>query len=196
MPTPSWSKADSKIYDQKDLLFIMMDKAKTFKFHPKHKALYDALVASLIVDEDDMDRIYGKSHLRNNHDKDYPPDTDSKKKRRRDNTNKDPSANEDEGILDVETNSEDIGHNSTPSALVANKPNWFKESPLPESLDYLDLDLEYLRTENLEEKKYSASTTTTRAIRYELYGVEEMVENLGSKSLVAYDKDATYGISH
>nr|GEV21102.1 hypothetical protein [Tanacetum cinerariifolium] len=54
IPTPLWSKAGSKIYDQKDLLFRMMDKAKTFKCHPKHKALYDALTTSLIVDEDDM----------------------------------------------------------------------------------------------------------------------------------------------
>ncbi|GJY46949.1 hypothetical protein Tco_0436012 [Tanacetum coccineum] len=248
----------------------MMDKAKTFKHHPKHKALYDALVASLIVDEDDMDIVF---------------DTD-------------------EGILDIETNAEDIGHNSTLSAPVTNKPNWFKESPLPETLDSPDLDLskepsatadfddilgttfefsnffkhrlqkdtltkadlegpvyqllkgtcrscieleyhleqhyltffkqldwinpegdstpkdfnnplplygapnrlyiqashffnkdlEYLRTRKLEEKKCSASTTKTRAIRYELYGVEEMVENLWSKSLVAYDKDAAYGI--
>ncbi|GKC52435.1 hypothetical protein Tco_1075180 [Tanacetum coccineum] len=89
MPTPSWSKADSKIYDQKDFLFRMMDKAKTFKRHLKHKALYDALAASLIVDEDDMDIVFGKSHPRNNYDKDHPPAADSKKKRRRDDTDND-----------------------------------------------------------------------------------------------------------
>ncbi|GKE20806.1 hypothetical protein Tco_1432318, partial [Tanacetum coccineum] len=162
-----------------ELLFRMMDKAKTLKRHPKHKALYDALVASLIVDEDDIDIVF---------------DTD-------------------EGILDIETNAEDIGHNSTLSAPVTNKPNWFKESPLPETLDspilksflfsfvlkashFFNKDIEYLRTGNLEEKKYLALTTNTRAIKYELYGVEEMVENLWSKSLVAYDKDAAYEISH
>ncbi|GKF20272.1 hypothetical protein Tco_0068910, partial [Tanacetum coccineum] len=143
----------------------------------------------------------------------------------------------DEGILDIETNTEDIVYNSTLSASVANKPNWFKESPRPESPDspdpywskkpsatagpeqtwFIDLeknvkdpayfddilashffnkDIEYLRTGNLEEKKYLALTTNTRAIKYELYGVEEMVENLWSKSLVAYDKDAAYEISH
>ncbi|GJX76602.1 hypothetical protein Tco_0323413 [Tanacetum coccineum] len=73
----------------------MMDKAKTFKRHPKHKALYDALAASLIVDEDDMDRVFGKSYPRNNHDKDHPPDADSKKKRRRDDTHNDPSTSAD-----------------------------------------------------------------------------------------------------
>nr|GEW88128.1 hypothetical protein [Tanacetum cinerariifolium] len=74
-----------------DLLFRMIDKAKTFKRHLKHKALYDALAASLIVDEDDMARVFGKSHLRNNHDKHHPPDADSKKKTRRDDTHNDPS---------------------------------------------------------------------------------------------------------
>ncbi|GJZ92724.1 hypothetical protein Tco_0664789 [Tanacetum coccineum] len=237
-----------------ELLFRMMDKAKTLKRHPKHKALYDALVASLIVDEDDIDIVFGKSHPRNNHDKDHPPNADSKKKRRRDDTDNDPSTNK--GILDIETNAKDIGHNSTPSALVTNKPNWFKESPRSETLDspdpdwskepsatanfddilgttfeflnfvkhrlqkdtltkadlegpinpegnstpkdfnnplplvgapnrlyiqashFFNKDLEYLRTRNLEEKKYSSSTTKTRAIRYESYGVKEMVKNL------------------
>nr|GEX92613.1 hypothetical protein [Tanacetum cinerariifolium] len=46
------------VTDQQDLLFRMMDKAKTFKRHPKHKDLYDALAASLIVNEDDMDRVF------------------------------------------------------------------------------------------------------------------------------------------
>nr|GEZ06202.1 hypothetical protein [Tanacetum cinerariifolium] len=72
-----------------------MDKAKTFKRHPKHKALYDALAASLIVDKDDMDRVIGKSNPRNNHYKDHPPDTDSKKKIRRDDADKHPSASVD-----------------------------------------------------------------------------------------------------
>ncbi|GKA47363.1 hypothetical protein Tco_0740246 [Tanacetum coccineum] len=177
MPTPSWSKADTKIYDQKDLLFRMMDKAKTFTRHPIHKALHDALAASLIVDEGDMDRVFGKSHPRNKHDKDHPLDADSKKKRRRDDTDIDPSASADkdkkkkqkkhassknekgkadtskqekssskpslstqpvdadEGILDVETNAEDIGHNYTPAIPVVNKPNWFKESPRQKSKD-------------------------------------------------------------
>nr|GEX92614.1 hypothetical protein [Tanacetum cinerariifolium] len=81
---------DAQAYD---LLFRMMNKAKTFKRHPKHKALYDALAASLIVNEDDMDRVFGKSHPRNNHDKYHPPDVDSKKKRQRDDTDNDPSTN-------------------------------------------------------------------------------------------------------
>ncbi|GKB24288.1 hypothetical protein Tco_0863689, partial [Tanacetum coccineum] len=43
-------------FKQKDLLFKMMRKNKSYKKHPTHKALYDALMQSLILDEDDMDK--------------------------------------------------------------------------------------------------------------------------------------------
>ncbi|GJY10461.1 hypothetical protein Tco_0378646 [Tanacetum coccineum] len=42
-------------YDQKDKLKMMM-KSKLYDKHPAYRALYDALVQSLIVDEDDMDK--------------------------------------------------------------------------------------------------------------------------------------------
>ncbi|GJT63511.1 hypothetical protein Tco_1007044 [Tanacetum coccineum] len=44
-------------YDQNDKLFQMLMKSKSFDKHPAHKALYDALVQSLHVDEDDIDRV-------------------------------------------------------------------------------------------------------------------------------------------
>ncbi|GJX30634.1 hypothetical protein Tco_0238713 [Tanacetum coccineum] len=299
----------------------MMDKDKTFKRRSKHKALYDALVASLIVDKDDMDRDdtdNDPSASANKEPKKKQKNCDSsnKEKDQADISKKDKSSSKpsqstkpvdaDEGIQDVETITEDAGLNSTPSAHVINKPTWFKDSPRPETLDspdpiwskepsadegpeqtwFIDLeknakdladfddilgttfyfsnfvkhrfqkdtltkadlegpvyqllkgtcrsfieleyhleqryltffeqldwinhegdntpkdfsnplplvgapnhlyiqatyffnkDLKCLRTENLEEKKYSASTIKTRAIRYELYRVEEMVENL------------------
>ncbi|GKA32153.1 hypothetical protein Tco_0718520 [Tanacetum coccineum] len=144
IPTLSWSKADIKIYDQKDLLFKMMDKAKTFTRHPKHKALYDALAASLIVDEGDMDRVFDKKK------KQKKPNSSKNEKGKADTLKQEKSSSKpslstqpvdaDEGILDVETNAEDIGHNSTPSVPVANKPNWFKESPRPETPDSPDPD--------------------------------------------------------
>ncbi|GJT34730.1 hypothetical protein Tco_0925149 [Tanacetum coccineum] len=34
----------------------MMMASKSYEKHPAHKALYDALIQSLLVDEDDMDR--------------------------------------------------------------------------------------------------------------------------------------------
>ncbi|GJR13655.1 hypothetical protein Tco_0796307, partial [Tanacetum coccineum] len=47
---------DAKVvFHQKDKLYRMMEKVKSFKRHPAHKALFDALAVSLIFDEDDID---------------------------------------------------------------------------------------------------------------------------------------------
>ncbi|GJU01468.1 hypothetical protein Tco_1111806 [Tanacetum coccineum] len=43
-------------YDQKDKLFKLMMKSMSYDKHPAYRALYDALVQSLIVDENDMDK--------------------------------------------------------------------------------------------------------------------------------------------
>ncbi|GJQ98296.1 hypothetical protein Tco_0009435 [Tanacetum coccineum] len=43
---------------------------------------------------------------------------------------------------------------------------------------FFNKDLEYLRSRNLEEKKYTASFTKAKASRYELYSIEEMIPNL------------------
>ncbi|GJW42967.1 hypothetical protein Tco_0071766 [Tanacetum coccineum] len=41
---------------EKDILFNMMMASKSYSKHPAHKAFYDALIQSLFVDEDHMDR--------------------------------------------------------------------------------------------------------------------------------------------
>ncbi|GJV96065.1 hypothetical protein Tco_1547642 [Tanacetum coccineum] len=43
-------------YKQKDILFQMMIASKSYKKHLAYKALYNALIQSLLMDEDDMDR--------------------------------------------------------------------------------------------------------------------------------------------
>ncbi|GKB77008.1 hypothetical protein Tco_0943903 [Tanacetum coccineum] len=62
------------IYNQKDKLYRMMEKVKAFKRHPAHKDLFDALVVSLIFDEDDMnlqdDQPSQKERRRDDYDKD------------------------------------------------------------------------------------------------------------------------------
>ncbi|GKD19401.1 hypothetical protein Tco_1208559, partial [Tanacetum coccineum] len=47
---------------QKDNLFQMISKSISYKKHPAHKALFDALALSLSVDEDDMDRKLKEPH--------------------------------------------------------------------------------------------------------------------------------------
>ncbi|GKE76831.1 hypothetical protein Tco_1542951, partial [Tanacetum coccineum] len=43
-------------FEEKDKLFQMMSKSRSYNKHPTHKALYDALALSLSVDEDDMEK--------------------------------------------------------------------------------------------------------------------------------------------
>ncbi|GJU52950.1 hypothetical protein Tco_1226664 [Tanacetum coccineum] len=53
---------------------------------------------------------------------------------------------------------------------------------------FFNNDLEYLKTRN-KERKYTTSITKTKAIRYELEGIEYMIPKLWSPVKVAYDKD-------
>nr|GEW64843.1 retrovirus-related Pol polyprotein from transposon TNT 1-94 [Tanacetum cinerariifolium] len=46
------------------------------------------------------------------------------------------------------------------------------------------------------EKKYTTSVTKTKAARYKIVGIEDMVHTLWSTTKVAYDKDAKNGIKH
>nr|GEX16275.1 hypothetical protein [Tanacetum cinerariifolium] len=89
MTKPSWNKVATSSYDQKDKLYRMMEEVKAFKSHPAYKTLYDLLTVSLSIDEDDMDRIFGKSRQtkRRNDEHDKDPSTgankDSKKKQKK-----------------------------------------------------------------------------------------------------------------
>ncbi|GJW99650.1 hypothetical protein Tco_0183564 [Tanacetum coccineum] len=93
MPKKSLNKSATAIYDQKSRLYRMIKKVKAFN-HSTHKALYDALVVSLSVDEGDMDMIFGKSHQtkrrRDDHDKDPSPNADknSNKRQKKPNSSK------------------------------------------------------------------------------------------------------------
>ncbi|GJX84588.1 hypothetical protein Tco_0335362 [Tanacetum coccineum] len=52
----SSDKAALKEFDQKRALFETMTASKTFNKHPKYKALYHALMESILADEDAMDK--------------------------------------------------------------------------------------------------------------------------------------------
>ncbi|GJS78764.1 hypothetical protein Tco_0728645 [Tanacetum coccineum] len=60
---------------------------------------------------------------------------------------------------------------------------------------FFNNDLEYLRGGS-NDKKYTASMTKSKAARYELKGIEDMVPNLWSPVKVVYDRYALLGISH
>ncbi|GJV07068.1 hypothetical protein Tco_1344724 [Tanacetum coccineum] len=60
---------------------------------------------------------------------------------------------------------------------------------------FFNNDLEYLKAGN-KERTYSSSITKTRATRYTMKGIEDMIPTLWSPVKIAYDKDAALGISH
>ncbi|GJY00245.1 hypothetical protein Tco_0357263 [Tanacetum coccineum] len=142
-------------YDQKDMLLKLMLKSKSYDKHPTHRALHDALVPSLLFDEDDMDKqpedqSTSKKRRRDNNDKDKDQVGSSKKgKSPSKSTKTDKSTNAEEIIHDVEMDAgesvkEDVVDAEDPSQADANVPKsdkstWFKmiaierpESPDPE----------------------------------------------------------------
>ncbi|GJW88625.1 hypothetical protein Tco_0163965 [Tanacetum coccineum] len=60
---------------------------------------------------------------------------------------------------------------------------------------FFNNDLEYLKTSD-PEVTYTTSITKTKAARYEIKGIEDMVPILWSTIKHAYDKDASMGIKH
>nr|GEU39467.1 hypothetical protein [Tanacetum cinerariifolium] len=96
---------------------------------------------------------------------------------------------------------------------LANKLDWnntdlrpfdlTKPLPLKGLPDRLTVSAEYFFNNNLEflkssdmEKKYTMSITKTKADRYEIVEIEDMVPTLWSATKVGYDKDALKGIKY
>ncbi|GJW03902.1 hypothetical protein Tco_1562758 [Tanacetum coccineum] len=60
---------------------------------------------------------------------------------------------------------------------------------------FINNDLKYLQG-GISTMTYTTSTTKTKAAKYDLPGIEDMVPNIWSHVKVAYDKYALWGISH
>ncbi|GKC77292.1 hypothetical protein Tco_1128066 [Tanacetum coccineum] len=60
---------------------------------------------------------------------------------------------------------------------------------------FINNDLKYLQG-GISTMTYTTSTTKTKAAKYDLPGIEDMVPNIWSLVKVAYDKYALWGISH
>ncbi|GJY69562.1 hypothetical protein Tco_0472544 [Tanacetum coccineum] len=63
---------------------------------------------------------------------------------------------------------------------------------------YLTLSdqLDWANLEGNKERKYAASLTKTKAARYKLKGIKDMIPKLRSSTKDAYDKNATFRIHH
>ncbi|GJY48533.1 hypothetical protein Tco_0438489 [Tanacetum coccineum] len=124
----------------------------------------------------------------------------------------------------IDNAGEDVVHDddqpqdtSKPKITKTPNPDWFKQPPRPPTPDpewnkrqvvlghlgYLTIatdyffnnDLEYLKSSD-PERTYTTSITKTKADRYEIIGIKEMVLRLWSTIKHAYDKDAAKGIKH
>ncbi|GKC04371.1 hypothetical protein Tco_0995981 [Tanacetum coccineum] len=79
-------------------------------------------------------------------------------------------------------------------------PEWNKHQvvlghpghPIVAANYFFNNNLEYLKSSDLE-KTYTTSITKTKAARYEIVGIEDMVPTLWSPTKVGYDKDALKG---
>ncbi|GJR77788.1 hypothetical protein Tco_0090153, partial [Tanacetum coccineum] len=115
----------------------LQKKSKSYEKHQAHRALYDALMLSMILDEDDLDKMF----------RDQPK---QKKRDHGDDKDKDPSAGPnqevlkllytEEVIMDVANDNVVIDVNqpqddSKPKTDKDPKNDWFKQPPRPPTLD-------------------------------------------------------------
>ncbi|GKD19679.1 hypothetical protein Tco_1208837, partial [Tanacetum coccineum] len=133
---PSFDDADLEEFDQKDKLFKMMTRSKSYKKHPDHRALLDSLVKSLVRDEDDMDRQKDKDQV----------GSSKKGKSPSKPSNNDKLVTEEDTIHDIEMDAGKSVENEVinvdiPKQAYVSGPNpdisnWFKQSPRPETPDH------------------------------------------------------------
>ncbi|GJW02350.1 hypothetical protein Tco_1561206 [Tanacetum coccineum] len=127
----------------------MMMASKSYKKYPAHKELYDALIQSLFVDEDDMDQAAAAANLstqvkRKHNDQDEyltaRSDQEKEKKRPQRDTqppkksfaSKEPSKDAEENIVDEMGNADkQPDSEAAPKADNAPRNNWFKQPPRP-----------------------------------------------------------------
>nr|GEV12868.1 retrovirus-related Pol polyprotein from transposon TNT 1-94 [Tanacetum cinerariifolium] len=175
----------------------------------KHKALYHALMESILEDEDAMDKgVADKSKKRKPYDADRdegpPPKSTSK------------SAQAEEILFEARDTQgpqnlrEDTWNTDEPPVVIINPKDWFnklKRQPTldPEwnegnsqivSVDYFfNNDLAYLQGGSTR-RTYMTYLTKTKVAKYDLPRIKDMVPNLWSPVKVAYDKHALLGTSY
>ncbi|GJY32055.1 hypothetical protein Tco_0415550 [Tanacetum coccineum] len=218
----SSDKVALKEFDQKRALFKTMTASKTFNINPKHKALYHALMESILADKDVMDKGV----------------TEIQKKRKPDDADRDEnhpagpyqSAQAEEIVFETadtqvpQNPEEDMGNTfEQPNVEAALKQDcdlndqldWnnpegdrypfdlSKPLPLIESrgrqiipADYFfNNDLVYLQGESTD-MKHTTLITKIKVAKYELSEIEDIVPTLWSPIKVTYDKHVALVTSH
>ncbi|GJW96772.1 hypothetical protein Tco_0178580 [Tanacetum coccineum] len=150
-------------FDRKRTLFETMTKTKSFERNSKHKALYHALIESILEDEDAMKKGVADK---------------LKKRKPDDDIDEVPPAGPDQGLKRKKTCKETKPSKkakSTGTSKGTTKP------PTP--------DPEWNEGESTG-RTYTTSLPKTKAAKYDLKGIEDMVPKLWSPIKVAYDKHA------
>ncbi|GKC02441.1 hypothetical protein Tco_0994051, partial [Tanacetum coccineum] len=175
----------------------MMLASKSYKKHLAHKMLYNALIQSLFMDENDMDQAataMGQSaQLKRRHDnQDEDPtaglDQGKDKKRPRKDTQplkKSYASKESskENIVDKMGNVEEQPDGeAAPKTNNSPKNDWFKQPPRPPTPD--------------PKKEVFYVNYKEKTARYDLVGIEDMIPKQWSVTKVGYGRDAERGIKH
>ncbi|GJS62436.1 putative ribonuclease H-like domain-containing protein [Tanacetum coccineum] len=144
-----YDQAAKAEFKQKEILFDMMRESKSYEKHPKHKALYDALMLLLIQDEDDLDRVVPDLRKRDREeDEDTSAGSNQGKRKRSSGKDSEPSKT---SLPSKETSKGDTLPNTSKTGKYASvkesvkeatheidnapKKNWFKQPPRPPTLD-------------------------------------------------------------
>nr|GEU81533.1 hypothetical protein [Tanacetum cinerariifolium] len=157
-----------KGYDLKHKPMSIVSKSKSFNTHPTHQTLYDALMDSLLIDEDDMDNQFvdPPSLKKRCHDDQYPSTDANKdiKKRRKDfdasSSNKSidkeassKEANDEELALDDAMDIKGVTHDD--AAPKKDRSKWFKQDPVTfddlvgSVVDFTKFEKSYLNSDKI-----------------------------------------------
>nr|GEU61100.1 hypothetical protein [Tanacetum cinerariifolium] len=217
--------ATLKEFDQKTTLFQAMTSSKSFNRCLKQRALYHALIELIFKDEDVMENDVAdklKKRKPHNADKDEgpfagsdrgsdpSPDPEWNKSKSIDNGPKQSWLNDMDKATKPPLTFDDLTHTPIEFSAFNNLEGHHCPYDLTKLLPvqmssqgrqiipanfFFNNDLEYLRGGS-NDKKYTASTTKSKATRYELKGIKDMVPNLWSPVKVVYDRYALLGNYH
>nr|GEU52489.1 hypothetical protein [Tanacetum cinerariifolium] len=194
----STDKVALKEYDQKSALYQTMHANKSYNRNLANYRLYHALMEALIVDENAMDKGVADTEPVEEPIADVVMDDASDDVVRDDNQPQDVSEPNTTKTLNPEWFTQPL-RPSTPDP--KNKRDRYpidssKALPLQGHPGHLTVaanyffnnDLEYLKSSDLK-RTYTTSITKTKATRYEIEWIEDMVPMLWSPTKVGYDKD-------
>nr|GEW50669.1 hypothetical protein [Tanacetum cinerariifolium] len=210
----SIEKATLKECDQKNALYQTMDEIKYFNRNHANHRLYHPLMEALIEDEKAMDKgvadivkDHKRKHDDDNDDPPARPNQGKKTKRRR--------TKESKSSKKPSTTKETPKGKASSKSYKTDKLDWnnpegdqypfdlSKPLPLQGRPGHLTVVVDHIFNNDLEylkyfdpKRTYTTSITKTKAARYEIVRIKDMVATLWSIVKHMYDKDDAKGIKH